>query len=294
MREMAVRTALGASPTRLVRQLFTESAVLAVAGAVLGLGLAAAALRVLTSVDPTSLPPLAPVGLDLAVIGFTLLTAVVTTLLFGLAPALRMLPVDVVDSLRDGSQHASVGHRRQRLRAALVIVEIALAVVLVIGAGLMIRTLAALGDIDLGFNPDRVLTMRVTLPGAKYATHETVEGFFDELQARVSALPGIEAAGIVRALPLATTVGDFAIDVDGFEESPGREAQGDLQVVSHGAFDGDADAPRARTLFRAVRHDGQRAGGRCQRNDGAHVLDRPRGGHRRPSFVSAPRRRGRG
>ena len=236
MREMAVRTALGASPTRLVRQLFTESAVLAGAGAALGLGIAAAALRVLTRLDPASLPRLAPVDLDLTVIGFTMLTAAATTMLFGLAPALRTMAVDVVDSLRDGSNHASVGHRRQRMRAALVTIEVALAVVMVIGAGLMIRTLTALGDIDLGFNPDRVLTMRVTIPGAKYATQQTVVNFFDELQARVSALPGIEAAGIVRALPLATTVGDFAIDVEGFDESPGREAQGDLQVVSHGAF----------------------------------------------------------
>ncbi len=236
MREMAVRTALGATPTRLVQQLFCEGVVLALGGAVLGLGFAATALRVLTNVDPTSLPPLAPVGLDLSVIFFTLVTGVATTLLFGMAPALRTKRFDVVDSLRDGSQHASVGHHRQRLRGALVSLEVALAVVLVIGAGLMIRTLAALGDIDLGFNPDRVLTMRVTIPSAKYDTHERVVNFFDELQARVGALPGVEAAGIVRALPLATAVGDFAIDVEGFEESPGREAQGDLQVVSHGAF----------------------------------------------------------
>jgi predicted permease len=114
---------------------------------------------------------------------------------------------------------------------------VALAVVLVIGAGLMVRTLAALGDVDLGFNPDRVLTMRVTIPASKYGTHERVVTFFDELQERVNALPGIEAAGIVRALPLATTVGDYDIDVEGYEEAPGREARGDLQVVSHGAFD---------------------------------------------------------
>jgi predicted permease len=236
VREMAVRTAIGASPNRLVRQLFTESVVLAIAGAVLGLGLASAALWVLTAVDPASLPPLAPVRLDLTVIAFTLLLAVVTTLLFGLAPALRTLRVDLVESLRDGGQHATLGHRRQRLRGTLVIVEVALAVVLVIGAGLMIRTLAALGDIDLGFNPDRVLTMRVTISGVKYRTNENVVHFFDELQRRVNALPGVEAAGIVRALPLATTVGDYFIDVEGFDESPGREAKGDLQVVSHGAF----------------------------------------------------------
>lgn len=237
VREMAVRTAIGASPTRLVRQLFTESVGLAIVGAVLGLGLAAVALRVLTRVDPSSLPPLAQVRLDMTVIGFTLLVAVVTTLLFGLAPALRTLHGNLVESLRDGGQHATVGKRRQRLRGALVIVEVALAVVLVIGAGLMIRTLAALGDVDLGFNPDRVLTMRLTIPASKYRTNEHVANFFDELQERVNALPGVEAAGIVRALPLATTVGDYFIDVAGFEESPGREAKGDLQVVSHGAFE---------------------------------------------------------
>ncbi len=236
LRELAVRTALGASPARLVRQLFTESAVLAVTGAVLGLALATAALRALTRVDPTSLPHLAPVDVDLTVIGFTMLTAIVTTMLFGLVPALRTLGLDVIASLRDGSASTGIGARRQRLRGALVAVEVALAVMLVIGAGLMIRTLSGLRDIDLGFNPDHVLTMRVTIPGNKYATPQTVVNFFDELQARVGALPGVEAAGIVRALPLAMTVGDFAIDVEGFEESPGRDAQGDLQVVSHGAF----------------------------------------------------------
>jgi predicted permease len=237
VREMAVRTAIGASPRRLARQLLTESVVLAIAGAGLGLGLAAAALRMLTALDPASLPPLAPVRLDLAVIAFTVLLAVVTTLLFGLAPALRALQVDLVDGLRDGGPHATVGRRRQRLRGALVAVEVALAVVLVIGAGLMIRTLAALRDVDLGFNPDRVLTMRATIPTARYPTQENVVNFFAELRQRVDALPGVEAAGIVRALPLATTVGDFDIDVEGFEETPGHEAKGDLQVMSDGAFE---------------------------------------------------------
>jgi predicted permease len=235
-REMAVRTAMGASPGRLARQLFTESVLLAVAGAALGLGLAVVALRVLTRIDPTSLPPVAPVHFDLTVVVFTLLLSVVTTLVFGLVPALRTLRVDLVESLREGGQQATAGIRRQRLRGGLVTVEVALAVVLVIGAGLMFRTLAALGEVDLGFNPDRVLTMRVTIPASKYPSHDSVVNFFDELQARVGALPGVEAAGIVRALPLATTVTDYSIDIDGFEESPGREAKGDLQVVSHGAF----------------------------------------------------------
>ena len=235
VREMAVRTAVGASPTRLVRQLFTESVVLAVLGAVLGLALAALALQALTSLDATSLPPLAPVRLDWPVIAFTLLLAVATTLLFGLAPALRTLHADL-QSLH-GAQRTTAGPRRQRLRGALVTGQVALAVVLVIGAGLMIRTLAALADVDLGFNPDRVLTMRVTIPGARYDTGERVANFFDELQRRVRALPGVEAAGVMRALPLATTIGEYDVDIDGYEESPGREAKGHAQVVSQGAFE---------------------------------------------------------
>ena len=109
LREMAVRTAMGAAPDRLVRQLFTESLVLAVAGAVAGLGLAWAALRVLMSIDPTSIPSLAPVRLDWTVVTFTLVLGVVTTLLFGLVPALRTLRVDLVESLREGGQQATLG-----------------------------------------------------------------------------------------------------------------------------------------------------------------------------------------
>jgi len=237
LREMAVRTAMGAAPRRLVRQLFTESVVLAILGALVGLALAAGALRVLTTVDPTSLPPLAPVALDGTVIAFTLVLSVVTTLLFGLAPALRTLHLNLVDSLREGGQNATVGGRRQRLRGLLVATEVALAVVLVIGAGLMIRSLSALGDIDLGFNPDRVLTMRVAISAAKYDSPERVVNFYKELAERVRALPGVDSAGVVRVLPLATTIGDYGLDVDGFVEGPGRNAKGDWQIVSDGAFE---------------------------------------------------------
>ena len=237
LREMAVRTAIGAAPNRLVRQLFTESLVLAVLGALTGLALAAGALRVLTALDPTSLPPLAPVRLDGMVVLFTLVLSIVTTLLFGLVPALRALHVNLVESLREGSQQATLGGRRQRLRGTLVAAEVALAVVLVIGAGLMIRSLAALGQIDLGFNPNRVLTMRLAVPNASYDTAEKVVSFYDRLLDRVRALPGVEYAGIVRSLPLATTIGDSGVDVDGFEETPGNNAKGDWQIVSDGAFE---------------------------------------------------------
>jgi putative ABC transport system permease protein len=118
-----------------------------------------------------------------------------------------------------------------------VVAEVALAVVLVIGAGLMIRSLDALGRINLGFTPDRLLTMRLSVPTARYDTPEKVVSFYRQLNERIRALPGVEAAGTVRVLPLATSIGDYGLDVEGFEESPGRNAKGDWQVASDGAFE---------------------------------------------------------
>ncbi len=237
VREMALRTAIGAAPDRLVRQLLTESVVLALTGAVAGLGLAWAGLRLLMTIDPTSLPPLAPVRLDLVVVAFTLVLGVATTILFGLVPALRTLRVDLVESLREGGQQATLGGARQRLRGLLVVAEVALAVVLVIGAGLMIRSLAELGRINLGFAPDNLLTLRLAVPTQRYDTPEKVVGFYRQLNERIRALPGVQAAGTVRVLPLATSIGDYGLDVEGFEEAPGRNAKGDWQVASDGAFE---------------------------------------------------------
>jgi len=237
LREMAVRTAIGAAPERLVRQLLTESVVLAVLGAALGLGLASLGLRALVTLDPTSLPPLAPVRLDLPVVLFTLVLGVVTTLVFGLAPALRTLRMNLLEALREGNQQATVGGSRQRTRSLLVVAEVALAVILVVGAGLMIRSLAALGRIDLGFNPQQMLTMRLSIPAARYDSPEKVVDFYRQLSDRVRAVPGVESAGMVRALPLATTIGDYGLDIEGFVEGPGRNAKGDWQVVTDGAFE---------------------------------------------------------
>jgi len=236
LREMAVRTAIGAAPDRLVRQLLTESVVLAVLGAALGLALAGVGLRILMTVDPTSLPPLAPVRLDWTVVFFTLVLGVITTIVFGLAPALRTLRVNLVDSLREGGQQTVGGHR-QRLRSLLVVVEVSLAVVLVVGAGLMVRSLSALGRIDLGFNPENVLTMRVSVPATRYDTPAKVVDFYRLLNERVRALPGVQSAGFVRVLPLATTIGDYGLDIEGFQESPGVNAKGDWQIATDGSFE---------------------------------------------------------
>ena len=237
IREMAVRSAIGATTERLVRQLLTESVVLALVGAALGLGLAAAGIRALIALDPTSLPPLTPMALDGTVVAFTFTLAVVTTLVFGLVPALRTLRINLVESLREGSQQATASGSRQRLRSALVVAEVSLAVVLAVGAGLMVRSLGALGRVPLGFNPEGVLTMRVSLPETRYDSPEKVVGFYRQLLDEVRGMPGVTAAGVVRALPLATTIGDYGLDIDDFDESPGRNAKGDWQIVTDGAFE---------------------------------------------------------
>jgi putative ABC transport system permease protein len=167
--------------------------------------------------------------------------------------------------------------------------------VLVIGAGLMIRSLGQLGRINLGFNPDRVLTMRVALPTSSYDTPEKVVSFYQSLMTRVRTLPGVEHAGVVRALPLATTIGDYGLDVEGYEESPGRNAKGDWQIVSDDAFevlgtrlvrgrwftaaDTTASAPVAvvnETLAKTYFRDGNAVGGRLRvgsmRNPWAEVI----------------------
>jgi putative ABC transport system permease protein len=237
LREIAVRTAMGAGPGRLVRQLLVEGLALSVGAAMLGLALAAAALQVLVTIDPMLLPQLAPLRLDAAVVAFTIVLACLTALLFGVAPALRTLRVDLVDTLRQGGQQMTAGASRLRLRRALVAIEVGLAVVLVIGAGLAVRSLGALGRVDLGFDPDNVLTLEIGLPAARFDTPEKVVDFYRQLNERVRAVAGVQHAGLVRALPLATTIGDWGLDVEGFEEAPGRMANGDWQVVSDGAFE---------------------------------------------------------
>ncbi len=233
-REMSVRGALGASRARLVRQLLTEGCVLAVGAAVLGLAVAALALGALESATLTSLPRAASISLDTTVLMFALALTVATVLLFGLVPAVRAARVDLVDSLKDGSGGASASLRRRRLRGALVIAETALAVILLSGAGLMARTLWTLSSIDLGFVPERVLTVRLSLPQATYGTPERSVQFWSDLVARVRALPGVDEAGYLRLLPLGGAIGDWGLQVEGYQPPPGVSAPGDWQIASAG------------------------------------------------------------
>ena len=183
------------------------------------------------------MPRAETIGIDAGVLLFTAATALVTTVLFSLAPALRALRVDLVDALKEGTHQGTVGVRRQHFRSLLVIVEMALAVVLVIGATLMIRSLWSLQRVDLGFDPERVLTMRVLLPGASYREPAQIVSFYQRLIERVRALPEVKTAGLMRSLPLANSIGDWGLDVEGFVETPGNFAKGDWQVVSDGALE---------------------------------------------------------
>ncbi len=233
-REIAVRAALGASGLRVVRQLLTESLVLTFIATVVGLVLAFAGVRFVGWWNPANVPRVADVAVDLRVLLFTAAVAVVTSLAFSLAPAVRALRVDLTDSLKDGAQGASSGGGRQRFRHVLVVVEMALAVVLLVGAGLMLRSLWALQRVQLGFDPSQVLTMRLSLPQASYQTPEQVVDFYNRLVDRVRAIPGVRMAGAVRALPLGSTIGDFGLRVEGFTPTPGTGAKGDWQIATPG------------------------------------------------------------
>ena len=233
-REIAVRAALGASGFRVMRQLLTESLVLTGIATAAGLALAFAGVRFVGWWNPASIPRVAEVTVDLRVLLFTAAVAVFTSLAFSLAPAVRALRVDLTDSLKDGAQGASSGGGRQRFRHALVIVEMALAVVLLVGAGLMLRSLWALQRVQLGFDPSQVLTMRLSLPAASYQTSEQVVAFYSRLLERVRAIPGVRTAGAVRALPLGSTIGDFGLRVEGFTPTPGTGAKGDWQIATPG------------------------------------------------------------
>jgi predicted permease len=250
-REIAVRASIGAGQGRLTRQLLTESLVLAAAGAALGLALAWAGIRILAARATAGLPALGPIQIDAAMLGFAAALTLATTFVFGFAPALQTLRLNLTQALRDGAGGSSVGLRRQSLRAVLASVQTAIAVLLLLGAGLMLRSLDALMRIDLGFEPEGVLTLELRPPESSYEKPEAVVAFYRALLDKVRGLPGVHSAGLVRLLPLATEIGDWGLDVEGFEESPGRNAKGDWQVVSDGALEALGEKLRAGRAIQA-------------------------------------------
>jgi predicted permease len=233
-REMAVRAALGASRWRVLRQLLIESLLLAIGGAALGIAMAYGGIRALTAAIPDgAIPREAEIGLNAPVLLFSIAAAVVTALIFGLAPALQLSRRDIVEPLKDSGRGVSGGFRRGRLRNTLVVLEMALSLVLLTGAGLMIRTFATLQQMDLGFNPSNILVARLPFPRGQYKTAAEKQRFFRQLLPRVKELPGVVEATEVSGLPPYGGIG-------GEIEIPGKvhtdRWQAIFQLVSEGYF----------------------------------------------------------
>ncbi|HEX3880245.1 MAG TPA: ABC transporter permease [Bryobacteraceae bacterium] len=201
-KEIGIRGALGASKMRLIRQLLTESLVLSAFGTLFGLGLAWAGTRLLSNVSPNILPRATEISLDMRAVAITALIGVLTGVLFGLAPALQMARADLNSSLREGGRGNSMGFRRNLLRSVLVTGEVALALVLLSGAGLLMRSFYSLTAVDLGFDSHGLLIFSLNLPNAKYAKDEQQTAFFNRALEGLRALPGVSSVGAATIFPL--------------------------------------------------------------------------------------------
>ena len=200
-KEIAVRTALGAGRLRLIRQMLTESLLIAVGGGMAGLLVARWGIEALVALGPKQIPRLHMLSLDWRTFAFALTASLLTGALFGLAPALQISSVNLNESLKEGGRGSSGGSRHNRLRGLLVIAEVSLAFVLLIGAGLLMRTFFYLQNVDPGFNPERVLTATLDLPRARYSTGRKASAFYRELIGRMAALPGVQGAAATSDLP---------------------------------------------------------------------------------------------
>lgn len=290
-RELAIRTSLGATRRRLVAQLLTESAILAILGGAAGLALAVWGVDLLVAAAPGDLPRAAEIQVDLAVAGATLALSVLTSLIFGMAPALQGSQVDVHQVMTEGARET--GARARRGRAVLVVGEVALALVLLLGAGLLLRSFRELTRVNPGFNPEGVLTASVSLPQPQYADDARVVGLLDEVLRRASGLQGVTAVGAASVLPL-TDRFDGSFKIENWTAPPGESfpdaelravtpdyfrALGTRLVSGRGLADGDrASAPFAvvvnQTLARRYWPGGEPLGQRIKL-DGAQRGGQP-------------------
>jgi putative ABC transport system permease protein len=248
--DLAVRSALGASRTRIIRQLLAECLALAVGGGLIGLLLVKLGLGAMLALAIDAVPRADNVQLDFRVLAFTIAVSIVAGLLAGVLPAVKVSVRPPVQTLCAGGRSLIPGGRSV-LRRTLVIVEVALAVMLVIGAGLMMRTLFELSRVDVGFRTDNVLTARINLPVEGYRHPALVGGFFDSLVKRVEALPEVRAAGIAWRLPLATGYDNLSIVIEGREvETIGEAPTSHFQIASPGYFEALGLAPLRGRVFR--------------------------------------------
>jgi len=241
-REIAIRRALGAGRGRLVRQLLTESVVLAIVGGMLGLLIAVWGVDGLVQVSPASLPRLQGVGVNGVVLVFTAGLSLVTGMLFGLVPAIQGSHADLHQVMQDAARSASATGRATRLRSMLVVGEFALALVLLVGAALLVQSFWRLQRVDLGFNPASVLTARIWLPQPNlpetgpYFKHDARVSFYRRVLDRVAALPGVQAVGGVSRLPLSGSPGRTSFTIEGRSTDGGDVPTAEASLVTPGYF----------------------------------------------------------
>jgi putative ABC transport system permease protein len=236
-KEMAIRTALGASRVRVLRLLLTESLILSLAGGCLGLFLALWGTDALRALAPDNIPRLNEIGVDARVFGFTLLVSVVTGIVFGFVPALHATKPDLNEALKEGLRGSMGSAAGKHTRSVLVVVEVALSLVLLIGAGLMIKSFLRLQQMNLGFNPDHVLAVDLSLPSSGYPEDRQQVAFFQEALERLQSLPGIQSAGATTGLPLTLSLSGSDFRVEGQPDpEAGKEMIINTRSVSPGYF----------------------------------------------------------
>jgi predicted permease len=233
-KEMAIRTAMGAGRGRLIGQMLTESLVLSCCGAALGLLLAFVGTRALAHLTSVSIPLLSAVRIDARVLGFTLVAALLTGLLFGLVPALEVQDLKLHDTLKDSNRGSSQGRGHAWLRGALVVAEIGLACVLLVGAGLLIRSFLRVLDVNMGFRPERAAALRID-PNSSYKTQEQKNSYYTEALHRVMDVRGIEAAGLSDSLPLGHNR-SWGVAAKGVQYTPQNYPEGFPRIISDGYF----------------------------------------------------------
>ena len=239
-KEVAIRTALGAGWQRIVRQLLTESILLGLIGGAAGLLVARLSLSIVRTMNPGNIPRLEDIGINGSVLAFTFILALATGILFGLAPAWRAIKVNVASSLKAGGRSSQseggLHMTRHHLRSLLIVSELAFSLILLIGAGLLIRSFIRLQNVPPGFTTDHVLTMQVVANDMKYHQSKAVGGFWREADTRIAHLPGVISEGEVSALPLTGSVGWGGIHVEGYNPPAGQELQVDLRSASTDYF----------------------------------------------------------
>lgn len=234
-REIALRAALGANRWRVVRQMLTESVLLALIGGAAGVALASFAMDALIALNPADIPRIAESGLDGRVLLFTFVTATLTGVVMGLVPALQASKLDLNSVLKEGGRGASGGSLRLSTRGALVVAEVAIAVMLLIGAGLLIQSFARLMSVKPGFNPDNLLTMRIGLPDGLYTTPEQIAGFHDRLMTSLQSLPGVSAYSTVTPTPMTGASFRVGFSVQGRPNPSGRQYPYNTRVLLVGS-----------------------------------------------------------